>query len=160
MDVRGQRILLWMIGAILLIAAVATALYSVQAAYEIAAARSGAISTTQRVNATDRSEPTLADLQSVAQVNWRRPLFDAPSPAPVIAPPPPPPPPLTVRLAGTIIEPGHSRAVLVGPDGKTELKGVGEHSGPAEVLEIGQDTCTVRYLGNRVTLKIDKGVGG
>jgi hypothetical protein len=61
-----------------------------------------------------------------------------------------------VRLSGTIVEPGHSRALLVDAEGKMELKAVGERIGGVEVVEIGQDTCVVLYQGNRITLKIDK----
>ena len=164
MSLKSQRIFLWTLGTMILIVAAAVAIDSIWAPYELGVVGASASPTTRQMQASLQAEPTLAALQSAARMDLRRPLFDPPPPAPIVAAPPPAPPPLTVRLAGTIIEPGHDRAVLIGPDGKTELKAVGETSGPAEVMEIGTNSCVVRYLGNPVTLKIDRpggqGTGG
>jgi hypothetical protein len=86
-------------------------------------------------------------------VNLRRPLVDAPATAPVA--------PATavamgpgLRLAGVMIEPGHSYAVLVTATGTTEVRSVGERAGGAEVLAIGPSTVTVRVGGQNVTLAL------
>lgn len=92
---------------------------------------------------------TLAELQHAAQLDLRRPLYDVPS-----APPPasPAPAPLSVRLLGTLVEPGHSRAILVGSDGRSVLKAVGENINDAQLLEIGPDSVTLGYRGTSVVL--------
>jgi hypothetical protein len=164
MSLRLQRIFLWTCGTALLLTSASIVVFAMRAPLDVASFNLHPPPATRNTGPANHVEPSLAELQLAAKIDLRRPLFDPPPPVPVATPVQPPPPPLTVRLAGTIIEAGHNRAVLRGSDGKTELKAVGEASGPAEVLEIAPDHCVVRYLGNRVTLKIERpaaqGVGG
>lgn len=156
MTLRRQRIVLWLSGAVTCVLAIFSLGLGIGLPYTH---RDAELSRTRSAKAHGinlASEPSLVTLQASAQLDLQRPLFDAPPPAPAPVVVPPPPPPLAVQLAGTIIEPGHNQAMLVGPDGKTELKSVGESSGSAKILEINQDNCVVQYLGSRVTLKIAK----
>lgn len=98
-------------------------------------------------------EPTLASFEPHLKLDLRRPLHDPP-PAPPPVAPQVAKPVLTVKLAGTIVEPGHSKAMLVTADGRTELKGVGQKSGDAEILSIEEKKITVRFHGEVVELKV------
>jgi len=93
----------------------------------------------------------LENLQRLAGLNLRQPLFDPLPPAP---PPPPAKAPLAIKLAGTILEAEHSLAILQLPDGKTELKAVGEECGGATILQIEQDCVMVSYDGQTLQLTI------
>jgi len=75
---------------------------------------------------------------------------------PSAAAPAPSPAPLAIKLVGTIVESGHSRAAFVEPDGKTRLVGVGQTCGGAQVLRIETDSVTVRYLDKELTLAVPK----
>jgi type II secretory pathway component PulC len=98
-----------------------------------------------------QTPPPLENLQRLASLNLRQPLFDPPPPAPQ---PPPTKTPLAIKLAGTILEAEHSLAILQLPDGKTELKAVGEQCGGATIVRIEQDCVTVSYDGQTVQLTI------
>jgi predicted lipoprotein len=91
-----------------------------------------------------------AQLLELAQRPLRQALQDAPAA---------PPPPLALRLSGTVVEPGRSRAVMIGSDGKSQLRAIGDVVDGAELIDISADSVTVKYLGNPVVLKPDKGGG-
>ena len=103
-----------------------------------------------------RGVPELSALMAAAAVDLRKPLYDVPPPPPAVAAPPPPPPPLNVKLAGTVVEEGYSRAILVNPEGRTEFKRIGERSGDAEVLQIQPGKVTVRYHGEPIELTVER----
>jgi hypothetical protein len=105
---------------------------------------------------TDAPVPSLAQIEQLASLDLRRPLYDTPAAAAA----PAQRPPLALKLAGTIVEPGHSRAVLVGPEGKVELKSVGQSVAGAEVLRIDPESVTVRYLDQEVQLTLQREKGG
>jgi hypothetical protein len=109
-----------------------------------------------RVGTKPMDALSVEQLRAAVDVDLRRPLYDAPPPPPPTAAPPPPPPPLDVKLAGTVVEDGHSRAILVDGQGKMAFKRVGERSGEAEVVEIRDGQVTVRYRGEPVVLKLEK----
>jgi len=94
----------------------------------------------------------LEDRQA-ADLNLHRPLHDAPPPA---APPPPPDVPVNIRLSGTIVEPGHSRAMIELPDGSMELKNVGDEAGNARILKIDDGKITVESSGHQQVLVVSK----
>ena len=52
------------------------------------------------------------------------------------------------------MERGHSYALLFTPDGRVEVRGVGEESGGAKVMEIGKANVTLRVDGELVKLKL------
>lgn len=91
-----------------------------------------------------------ADLLQLAQRPLRQALQDAPAA---------PPPPLALKLSGTVVEAGRSRAVMIGADGKSQLRGVGDLVDGIELIDISADSVTVQYLGNPVVLKPVKGGG-
>ena len=57
-------------------------------------------------------------------------------------------------LAGTVVERGHSYALLVTPDGRINVRGVGEESGGAKVIQIGKTNVTLRVDGQFVKLDL------
>jgi hypothetical protein len=64
------------------------------------------------------------------------------------------PPPPEFKLAGTVVERGHSYALLVTPDGRVEVRGVGEESNGGRVMEIGKTNVTLRVDGQLVKLEL------
>ena len=102
--------------------------------------------------------PALSEFEKLWDVDLRRPLVDpAPAvPAASVIRAAAPVVPIGLKLAGTVVEPGHSVAVFVNPAGRSELKGVGDKAGPAEVMDIQTDHVTLRYNGSPVTLRVEK----
>lgn len=109
--------------------------------------------TTRRSIGNGLSLPDRADLERLCSRNLRRPLID---PVPLPPPPPPPPAPLAIQLAGTIVEEGHSRAMVVGTDGRMQLKRVGDRCGEAQILSIEAGGITVLHQGRTVELRVQK----
>ena len=95
--------------------------------------------------------PDVAAFEPLLKQELRRSLYDPLPAAPVV--PQASKPPLTVRLAGTIIEPGHCKAMLITSDGRIELRGVGQKSRDVEVLSIEEKKVTVRFNGDTLELK-------
>jgi hypothetical protein len=77
------------------------------------------------------------------------PAPGADAPATQIAPP-------DVHLIGTIIEPGHCMAILVGPDGKTVFLRVGDHVQDARISAIAVDSITVQANGKPMVFTVEK----
>jgi hypothetical protein len=100
--------------------------------------------------------PSLDELQAAFRIDLRRPLVDPP---PALPPIPPPAAGLGLKLMGTIVEPGHCRAMLQTADGKLELKGIGENCRGAQILDIGLNSVTLSYEGKTLTLGIEKKQG-
>jgi hypothetical protein len=103
--------------------------------------------------------PALAEFEKLWDIDLRRPLVDPPpavAAAAAIARPPAGVAPVGLKLAGTVVEPGHSVAVFVNAAGRSELKSVGDKAGAAEVVDIQSDRVTLRYGGAPVTLKVQK----
>jgi len=83
-----------------------------------------------------------------------------------IYPPPPPPPPvarkkkpLTVRLTGTVVEPGFTYAILCGKSGQSKFVAIGQSLDGAEVVEVAADSATVRFDGESIVLKKTEATG-
>ena len=91
----------------------------------------------------------------IHQRDLRKPLFD-PKPAPPPVKRPKPKPRLTVHLMGTVLEPGFTYAILKSASGKTQFVGVGQSFQGAEVTAIAENSATVTYRGQSVTLKIQQ----
>jgi len=83
----------------------------------------------------------------------RRPLYDPP---PVVVPEPvaPPPPPLTLRLLGTVLEPGFEFAIVRAGAGQEVLMAVGDILDGAELLRLDETTATVRFAEQERTLQV------
>ncbi len=71
-----------------------------------------------------------------------------------------PAPALTLRIVGTVIEPGFSSAYLETAEGKHKLASVGDTVGGAEVTAITAETVTVLFQGKSLTLPVEKGRSG
>jgi len=103
------------------------------------------------------SAPRLAPLDTyrvIYQRDLNRPLFDPP-PAPVVRAAPPAPQ-LTLRLIGTVVEPGFTYGVFRTSGGQEKLVTPGETIDGAEVMAIGDGTATVRSHGRVLELKVEK----
>ncbi len=158
MNTRRTRQILWLAALLLVVMNVGAALWALQpVTVALPSSTDGAGSNTRGQGPAQRPVPSLADLNSLAQVNLRRPIFD---PTAAAAAPPPPPPPLTIKLAGTIIEPGNNQAMIVTREGDYLRLRVGEKSGEAEVQIIERESITVSYYGKSIVLKVDRPEGG
>ncbi len=160
MRYRTVRRILWAAGATGIAASGAVAWIGVTAPL----ARTSAVPSAALRSASTRAATAPAedarvggvDVRRVADLDLRRPLYDPPA----VQAPTQPPPSLALRLLGTVVETGHSRALLVGPDGKLQLKSVGDSLAGAEILRIGPDTVTVRHLDADVELKVERKQAG
>jgi hypothetical protein len=104
---------------------------------------------------------TLASLGTALDTDLRRPLVDRPAPPPVIniasdasaagAP--------SIQLVGTIIEQGHSMALISGTSGKIQLKAVGESVDGAEITAIADDGLTVKWNGAETRVPLRRASG-
>lgn len=94
----------------------------------------------------------LKHYEVIWQRNLRRPLFDTP-PAAKAAPSKPK---LSVRLVGTVLEPGFTYGFFMTADGKTVLRRVGEKVAGAKVMSIADGEVTVLLAGETRTLKVEK----
>ncbi len=102
-----------------------------------------------------RAMPALDTFESIWRLNLQRPLFDAPPPV-AVRRAVPKPPSLAVKLAGTVVESGRSKAMFIASNGKVEFKGVGENISGAELLEITPERVSVRYRGKTVDLVLER----
>lgn len=103
------------------------------------------------------SLPPLSTFGQVWSLNLRRPLIDEPKVAPTPAKKrSKPTPPLSARLAGTVVEPGHSIAMFITKNGKIELKGIGEKVGGAEVIEITSTGVSLKYHEKVIDLALEQ----
>lgn len=75
-------------------------------------------------------------------------------PAPATAPATPP----ALRLAGTVVEPGHCLAMFLTPDSKLEFKSIGEEAAGARIVAITTSGVTVSFNGATFTLAIDPAI--
>jgi hypothetical protein len=154
MSGRQRRTMMWLGAALVMLAGVSVAAWGlaapvrVQTRPEDAAApgSKAALSSAEASRqATGRdSARLLAALQQLCAMNLRRPLYDPP-PTP---PPPRPEPSMTVRLVGTINEPGHSLAMFQKPNGAIELCGLGE-----SIDDEGLAVTVTRIEGGKVTVR-------
>jgi hypothetical protein len=106
------------------------------------------------------SRPTLGELARVSAMDLRRPLHDPPATA-AAAPKAASAVPMTVRLVGTIVEPGHSMAVFRKADGSFELCAQGESvtdaGGAVTVTGVAPEKVTVEYAGQAQELAVPPG---
>ncbi len=159
MHVRRIRLCLWavVVSTLLTAAAVSIGLLTAPLSVPGVAVTQAALAATQPAADAEGSQslPSLASLEPLWLLDLRRPLYD-PAPAAVVQAPKAPLVPLAVKLSGTVIEPGHSKALLSTSQGKTQLKAVGEKIEDVEILAIEPDAVTVLHDGSRVVLKLSK----
>ena len=104
-----------------------------------------------------RTEQKVGPLSAYAVIygrDLRKPLYD-PEPVPVVKARPPEPR-LSVTLAGTVVEPGFSRALLRTAGGDEKLVSVGEVIDKAEVLAIADGSVRLKFSGKEITLKVQR----
>jgi hypothetical protein len=65
-------------------------------------------------------------------------------------------PPPVIHVVGTIIEPGHSLAMILGDDGKTVFKNVGDVSEGAKITAIAIDSVTFDVSDKAIVYKVEK----
>lgn len=100
--------------------------------------------------------PQLSDLTGAWERPLRRPLSDADISTPAatqvaaIAPPMPP-----LHVAGTVVEPGHSAALIAAASGQT-LKHVGDDVDGATIIDIREDAITVKWNGGDVVVPVER----
>ncbi len=106
----------------------------------------------------ERARAKLAELQRVSGLDVRRPLQDAPVAGGASKVP------MTVRLIGTVDEPGHSMAMFQKKDGTIALcaegQSVDDAGGAVTVKRIDQQTVTVEYADETIELVLAPAAGG
>ena len=96
--------------------------------------------------------PPLESFAPAWSLDLRRPLTDTPAATqPVGAPEM-----FAVRLVGTILDPARPRGIFITMLGQMEMKGVGEKTGGAEILQISERGATLSVAGRPVVLKVEK----
>jgi len=112
----------------------------------------------------DASRLSLDELQQLCATDLRPPLFDPPPPTDTRTVAAPRPAPMTVRLIGTVFEPGHSMAMFQKRDGGIELCAEGERvddaGGEVVVTRIDRQVVTVVYAGRTRQLEVPPPAGG
>jgi len=103
---------------------------------------------------------TLAQLQRLGAMPLRRPLYDAKQPVATNVSQQPVAKPMTLRLVGTINEPGHSMAMFQKSDGSIELcalnQSIDDAGGAVTVTHIEPNKVIVEYNGQSRDLEIPK----
>jgi type II secretory pathway component PulC len=94
-----------------------------------------------------RKVPLIA-YETISKRNLLQPLYDS-------AAPNQPPPKPSVKLVGTVIEPGFTYAMLKTKEGQVKGVSVGETVDGAEVTEVKADSVTVKFAGEMHTLKVE-----
>ncbi len=110
------------------------------------------------IPAPPRSLPPLSEFEPV----WKIRLRSAPasiSGSRALTQAPQSPLGLPLRLAGTVVEPGHCFAIFITSVGKIELKKIGETVADAQVLEISDGSVSLSYRGQTVNLPMEKRTG-
>jgi hypothetical protein len=98
--------------------------------------------------------PTLSQWANVWSIDLGHDVAAPPPPDVQTAPPPIPPPDL--HFIGTVIEPGHSAAMLIGPAGKTVFLHVGDQVHGATIIAIAADSVTAQIDAKPVIFKLEK----
>jgi hypothetical protein len=149
MDLRLKRLTLWLTTAALAAAAAGAVAYTVLVPIDLPQIASTARGDTARPAATAPA----VDFQAFEDLDLRRPIADPVTTLPAASALAAFAPPLPVRLVtGTVIEPGHSYAVLSMTNGKTVLGKVGDRLSGAEVVAVNDGSVTLSYFGRTVTL--------
>jgi hypothetical protein len=84
----------------------------------------------------------------IYRMDFQRPLVDSAAGPAAVKP--------TVTLVGTVIQPGFTYAMLKNKAGETKWVSVGQTLDGAEVVEIAEDSATVKFAGTVIVLKIQK----
>ncbi|MFO8014766.1 MAG: hypothetical protein R6X20_15840 [Phycisphaerae bacterium] len=167
MTVRQRKMLIWLLAGALAAPAVAVVVLGLAVPVRVETAQAPATEGAQdekpsaksaTADAGDRPQrAALAELLRLCRANLRRPLYDADEPAEdaktgKTAARRAARSPLTLRLIGTVNEPGHSMAMFQKKDGSIALCAQGESvddaGGAVTVTQVEFEKVTVEY-GNR-----------
>jgi hypothetical protein len=105
-------------------------------------------------------QSALDELQRLSAVDLRAPLFDPPPalPAPAAEVPVAHRSTMTLRLVGTIVEPGHSMAMFQKPDGSIALcaqgQSIDEAAATVTVTHVSHHRVTVQFAGQSIELDL------
>ncbi len=159
MKIRQIRLILWSSAVLMSAAALMLIFWAAMSPQTQAIAAQPSSQSPQTASSLAQATVSADDLARVAHVQLRRVLHDPPPSAPAAPAAAKPTPPLDIRLAGTIYEPGHCKAMIQLPDGTVQLKGVGESAGNARITDIQQGSATVDYFGKSMVLTVPKAEG-
>ena len=155
MNVRKMRVSLWIATGLFAAGTVLSWLLGLAwAGQDTEAGRPRAKSNAAQIEAAHSAIPPLSAFSAGWDLDLQRPLFDAPKgrraeKAVKRAP-------LSVRLTGTVTEPGHSLAMFITNKGRIELKRVGQTTAGAEVLAIDENSVRLLYQEEEITLKVEE----
>jgi hypothetical protein len=149
MNTRSQIRLIWAVNVVL--AATVVAAGAGFALWPVAGVGDQAADTPAPAPASPpaQARPPLSSYAVIYARDLQEPLFDAAAGERPVARP-------TVALAGTVVQPGNTFALLRTKAGQVQWARVGETVEGAEVTEITADSATVKFAGNTFTLKIEK----
>lgn len=99
--------------------------------------------------------PPLDAFKTAWNLELQRPLYDPPPVVVELKPPPPPTPP-AVRLSGTFIEPGNSRALIQDRSGATRVYRIGEVVDEAKINSITDEGVVVFHDNANWQLRVGK----
>jgi hypothetical protein len=153
-----QRTILWIASAAFVALGVLALVAAALVPYDLRRQRDVRRSALAATSPAAYRPPTLDEFAAV----WNKPLRGAPS---ELSPETPTPAsaqlaaasqsaPNAFRLAGTVVEPGHSFALLITPEGQLEVKAAGEECAGAKVEEITERTVKLRIDGKLITLEL------
>ena len=155
MTLRQRKRMLWTINVALATAIVVTV--AAAALLPLAAAPQDAGPNDPAKGEAKVQAPRTGPLEAYAGIyrrDLRKPLYDVKA-VPAITPPKPKPK-MTVALVGTALEPGFTYGMFRTKSGQTKLVRVGETVEGVEVLQIAQESATVRFAGEVLELKVPK----
>jgi hypothetical protein len=147
MTLRSKKHLLWLLSASLAAAGLGSVLALALVPIGEPDPASLAPAAPQSVVPPARKTAVIA-YDAIGKRNLQQPLYDS-------AAPNQPPPKPTVKLVGTVLEPGFTYAMLKTKDGQVKGVSVGETVDGAEVTEVKVDSVTVKFAGEMHTLKVE-----
>lgn len=151
MTLRTQTRLMWMLDVGLALVTVAVgaglALWPVGQSSRAMAVRPATAPSAP--GAAPRQKPPLSAYAALSGRDFQQPLFDAPLESRPVPKP-------TVTLAGTVIQPGNTFALLKTKAGQVQWAAVGQTVEGAEVLEITADSVKIKVAEDTYTLKVEK----
>lgn len=154
MKTRTIRIILWGTAGGFLWATISSVAIAYLLPYEEVPTQTARSSDPSHTTAAiENQSPDLAQFTKAWSLHLQRPLYDSPAPNTPTSPAKQPKV-LSARLAGTVVEPGHSVAMFVS-GGKIELKGIGDKIDQAEVLTITSTGVSLRHRGKEIDLKLE-----
>lgn len=150
--IANPRPLLWTAAAMLLAGALAAVVLAISLPFDAAQITPVSPAPATQAASKARMGPTLEQLAEVWSRDLHQPLDGRSSPSTQTA---------AgngdggeLRLVGTIVEAGHSYAMLVGGDGQVQVKHEGEMVGEYEVVQILQRSVQLRNGDRALTLQL------